>query len=66
MKSCLKCVRTPARAAPPPEPVAADMSAAAHGRRKHVSFDDARGEEVFLADEWDRSPIAHAKALSYS
>lgn len=66
MKSCLKCVRTSTRAVPALEPACEPESDAAAlcDPCKHVSFNAASIEEVFVADEWDRSPAERAKVLS--
>lgn len=53
MKGCLK----PSSRAPSP--------AAEHGAVKHVAFGREGSEEIFVADEWDRTPTEPARHLSY-
>jgi hypothetical protein len=72
MKSCLKCTtppRSPAKATTP-EPGQAPLALADDDARpalcKHVSFRDFGTEQVFIADEWDRTPMDPAKKLSYA
>ncbi|XP_006462237.1 hypothetical protein AGABI2DRAFT_179079 [Agaricus bisporus var. bisporus H97] len=52
MKGCLKL---PSRA---PSPTSCSV-------QKHVVFDDEGSEQVFFADEWDRTPAEPARNLSY-
>jgi hypothetical protein len=72
MKSCLKCTTPPNTLAPPtPAEPASSMSAEAPDHRpplcnKHVSFCDRGSEQVFVADEWDRTPMDPARKLSYA
>jgi len=51
MKGCLKQSRAP--------------SPAAHTPPKHVAFGSERTLEVYLADEWDRTPAEPARHLSH-
>ncbi|EKM50111.1 uncharacterized protein PHACADRAFT_264660 [Phanerochaete carnosa HHB-10118-sp] len=74
MKSCLKCTTDAHhrdRNSPPPDspseqgsdcdvPIMDSMQ-----RRKSVAFCEVGEEDIFYADDWDRSPAAITQRLTY-
>ncbi|KAG1743067.1 hypothetical protein EDB19DRAFT_1633493, partial [Suillus lakei] len=62
MKSCLKSPSHSGAATP----IDSDTDDASHPFcKKHVAFCEEGTEQVFLADEWDRTPTEIAQRLSY-
>ncbi|KAF9499357.1 hypothetical protein BDN71DRAFT_174702 [Pleurotus eryngii] len=70
MKGCLKyssCTPMPSPGLPPAPPCTPTHSSdACQSRRKCVAFSMSALEEIYVADEWDRTPTEPARHLSYS